>query len=235
MSNPPSGTILRLTALQRAMADAHGLAQRGDFDAVSPSDGTLQAMAAELKVLKNRVWILYAATALGSFLVLSQAGATAEIDLLGIKFPLSILSKQALSVLLAAAFSYYAGAVVSAAMLYGTMAAIVMRAATEGWDFLLAKFDAEYLWINMLREKKMGAPSPGSEKAIALMVSVSNRAVVLGHILLVIAAVGVSLREALDSGLFWGIILASLAMIGVLAAAIGGLSACFLKLSYRIP
>jgi hypothetical protein len=67
----------------------------------------------------------------GAFLVLSQATSQA-VELFGAKLPLSVLSNQVLAVLLAAAFGYYAAAVVSAAMLYSAMAAIVMRDVPEG-------------------------------------------------------------------------------------------------------
>ena len=227
--------IVRLTAIQRALADAIGLANRGDFEKIPASDSALQAMAKELKLLRKKVTILYPATALVAFLILSQASDRVVVDVSDIKLPLSILSNQALAVVLAAAFGYYAAATVSAAMLYNTMAAILKRDVPEGWEFLLARYDADYMWTNMLQEKKLGAPSPPGERAIANAVSVSNIAVVAGHMFLTIGAVAVSFLSAMEAHTFLGLALASLAMVGVLGAAGGAICAVFLKLNYCVP
>ena len=217
------------------MAEAQGLANRGDFDALPPSDGALRSMSGEFKSLRKKITILYVATTVGAFFILSHTSGDASVSVFGVSIPLSLLSKQALSILLAGAFSYYAGAVVSAAMLYGTMAAIVRRSAPESWEFLLSRYDADQLWTNLLIPKKLGAPSPKSERFLAGIVSFGNRAVVGAHIALVWGAVISAAMEAVNEGALFGLALSGLALLAVLCATIGALGAVFVRLTYTLP
>jgi hypothetical protein len=230
-----SGTPIKITPLQRAMAEAEGFAARGDFDVVPPSDAALKSLASEFKTLRKKVTILYAATTLGAFLILSQTPDGASVSLMGVSIPLALLSKQALSILLVAAFAYYAGDVISASMVYGTMAAILKRSAPESWEFLLSRYDADQLWTNMLTPKKLGAPSPTSERILAWIVAFANKAVVGGHIALVWGAVVSAMLDALDARSFFGIALSALALLAVICTTIGALCAAFKKLTYTIP
>jgi hypothetical protein len=228
-------TSVKLTALQRAIAEAQGLANRGDFDALPSSDGALRSMSGEFKALRKKVTLLYVVTTIRAFFILSHTNSDASVSIFGISVPLSLLSKQALSILLAGAFAYYAGAVVSAAMLYGTMAAIVRRAAPESWEFLLSRYDADQLWTNLLIPKKLGAPSPWSEIFLAGIVSFGNRAVVGAHIALVWGAVISAMMQATKEGGWFGIALSGLALLAVLCATIGAVGAVFVRLTYTLP
>lgn len=230
-----SNKIIKLTALQRALAEAHGFSQRGDFDQIPPSDNALRSLAAELKALRKKVVILYVGTTLGAFLILSNVATNASIEILGASLPLSVLSRQALAVLLAGAFGYYAAAVISAVMVYGTMSAILQRFAPESWEFLLSRYDADQLWTNMLLPKKLGAPSPRAERVIAGIVNGTNKLVVSGHITLIVIAVWASLTAAIDAKSLSGIVLGALAVLAVLGTALGAVAATFLKLKYKLP
>ncbi|HJR55526.1 MAG TPA: hypothetical protein VJ798_03020 [Rhizomicrobium sp.] len=227
---------IRITAVNRSLADAIGLAQRGDFDKTPACDPALSAMAAEMKMLRRKVTILYAGTTLAAFFILAQEpAASANIEVLGVSVPLSVLSKQALAVFLAGAFTYYAGALMSYSLLYGQVAAILSRIAPEGWQYLFARYDADQLWMNILIPRKLGYPSAVGERRIALLVQASNTAVVLSHIVLVFGAILSAGLTAYDAESVFGIILSVIATIAVLGATVGALCALFLPLTYKPP
>jgi hypothetical protein len=227
---------LKLTIIQRALADAAGLAQRGDHDGIPAWDAAVSSMAAEFKALKKRADILYIVTAIGAFTILAQK-TTGEmsVEVATIKLPLSILSKQAMAILLSGAFGYYLAAVISAAMVRGSIQTVLQRAAPEGWEFLLCRYEADLLWTNMLRPKMGGYTSPVREKIIAVIVQLSNNAIVLGHALLVIGAICVAGIAAIDARSCFGMALSGLALFGVVGAYLACLLALFWKLPYRPP
>jgi hypothetical protein len=227
---------IKITAMHRSLADAIGLAQRGDFDRLPASDAALAAMATELKALRKKITILYAGTALLAFFILAQGtSANIDVDLFGLRMPLSVLSKQALAVFLAGAFAYYAAALISFGLLYGLVAAILTRAAPEGWQYLLARYDADHLWTNLLFPKKLGYPSAIGERRIAVIVHSTNTAVVCSHIALVFGAIISSGAAAVNSASYFGMALASLALIAASGAVVGALCALYLPLEYGPP
>jgi len=227
---------LKLTAAQRSLAEAIGLAQRGDFDSTPNCDTALTMMAAELKALRKKVTILYVGTALGAFFILAQGSSSGlAVELFGLKVPVSMLSKQALAVFLGGAFGYYAAALASLAMLYGAIASILSRTAPEGWLYLLARYDADMLWMDLLFPRRLGYPTPIGERRIALIVHASNSAVVGSHVALVLGAVVAAANAAFTSGSYFGILLAVLALVAVAGAIVGALSAFFLRFTYNPP
>lgn len=227
---------LKLTAVARSLADAMGLAARGDFDTVPNCDVALTAMAAELKVLRKKITALYVGTAVGAFFILAQANSTGlSVDLFGVRIPVSMLSQQALAVFLGGAFAYYMAALASFALLYGVIAAILRRFTPEGWEYLLARYDADMLWTNMLLPKKLGYPSARGERRMARLVYTSNFAVVLSHVALVFGAIISAGSSAINSNSYFGILLTALALIAVLGAFGGAFSALFLPFEYHPP
>lgn len=87
----------------------------------------------------------------------------------------------------------------------------------------------------MLMRKKLGAPSAKSERALAGIVSFANRAVVAGHITLMLIAVLTAMLDALRTDSLLGIALSLLALVAVVSTTISALGAVCFRLTYTIP
>jgi hypothetical protein len=226
----------KMTAVTRSLADSARLAQRGDFDANPAAHDAVVTMVQELKSLRSKVNLLYLATTIAAFLILSQP-TTGEIsfELIGLKMPLSVLSKQAISIIMAGAFGYYLSALVSATLLYGTLMLIFQRAAPEGWEYLIARYDADLLWTTLLRPKALGYTATKWERFVSLIVQITNGAVVTGHLVLVMGAIFAAGVAALAAKSKFGIALSALAIIGSVGAILGALGALYIKVDYEAP
>jgi hypothetical protein len=231
-----SSQELQLTVIQRALADAAALAERGDHDGSPAWDAALSSMAAEFKALKKKVDILYVVTALGAFAILAQPPASqAAIEFGTIKLPLSMLSRQAIAVLLAGAYEIFLSAAISAAMIRFSMQAILQRSAREGWEFLLSRYEAELLWTNILRVKSLGHTSPKGEVVVARIAQFSNFSIIIGHTALVLGGICAAGYAAILANSYFGIVLSGLALCGAVSALVACALSLFWKLPYRPP
>jgi hypothetical protein len=180
--------------------------------------------------------VLYLITTIGAFLILAQpAASTLQIQWFGLELPVSLLSKQALAIILCGAFQVYVSSLISWVMLYFAVARPYIEIAPEGWEFLVARFEANLLYSTLLRPKKLGYTSRLSESLIAGVVYFSNAGVVLGHIVLVVGAIYSAAASAFVAKSTFGMVLGSLALLGVAGAVFGLIAGLFVRLKYKAP
>lgn len=222
---------LKLTVIQRSLADAVSLLQRGDFKDTPETDNAARGMAAELKALRRRYEVLYLATTIGAFLLLGPLTGS-DFTIFGVHIPASALSKPTVAVLLAGLYQQFLAAIISYTLLYVTFRGLFIRVSEDGWEYLAARYNAEMLWMILIRSRTGGYIAPNAERRLSLIVHIPNYALVLGQVILVIWAIWGTLNGAISGGNLVGICLSVLALFGVIGAVCAMMSALLIKLRY---
>lgn len=223
---------LKMTVVSRAMLDFEVMASGQELSDYFRSLEVLKGLSSERQRLSKMLNIFYLVTGALAVLVLAGPSANAvKISFLGIEAPANVLPTQAIAVLMAGVFGFYATQFLSFTLLSLMMARTLTFHRLEGGEFVAAPYDAAALWGTLLTPRVVGYRSPRRVWALSLLILFVSSATVLAHALLILGASWWALKLAWQHGGLLPILLGAGSVSIVSVTVIATIAA----LAWRVP
>jgi len=219
-----------LTGYMRAMHDFEWLASPEIEGKYFRNEATLTGYVQQLKDLEKRFQVYFALSFVGAAVVLAGGFPhDANVRLFGIDVPANLITLQLIAVFVSGSFVQALRGLGSYVVLNG-MIAKLLELIPQGAEFVVARYDASHLWMNLLKRREIGYQSPLYHTVANGLFSLSGLLLLLIHF----SIVGAALWKALDAA--WAGGAASFAFFISLTASLSFVAATLLFfLGFLIP
>lgn len=227
--------IWKLTPVGRSLVDLENMASRPPYETFFRSPDTLKNLHQEQQRLAKTMNAAYLITAaLAFFILLGTTSQEAKVSLFGIEAPVNLLPQQAMSIIMAGIFGYYATQFLSFLMLSLSIQKILSLEKVDSWQFFSAPFDASTLWAVAISPKTVGYRSPRRVALISIMVLIVSAGTVLAQSAVVFIASIYSALAAWNAGGIVNIALGFGSALIVGTSIVGVLLAALWKVPYKL-
>lgn len=193
---------------------------------------TISSYVLERRTLAKRSEIFMVLSFIGAALVVAGGlPKDAQISAFGFEGPTNLISLQLLAALVAGLFSRYIQSLASLLILSNMIERLLGPIIPQGPEFVAARYDATYLWSNLLRRRHLGYQSPTGHLFINGTSSVVGLLWFVVHIVVVGAAMWVAVEAGYASGGAWSFSF----VIGLLAALMTAASLLVFLFGVIIP
>jgi hypothetical protein len=215
-----------------------------DFDWISSPEAnvpffsqieTVEAYVIQRKTLAKSAEIFLVLSFLGASLILAGGlPDNTNISIFGFEGPSKMVSIPLLAALVAGIFSRYVQLLCSLSLITMMIEKLVGRYFRDGAEFVVASYDATYLWMNLLRKRTVGYQSPAMHSIVAALIPIAGLAFLFVHTVVVFAAMTVAIRKTYEEFSF-GFFIAAMAMTMTVVATIIMVVAILVPAPYRRP
>lgn len=232
-SLPPTITA---TMINRALFDFMFMREPDQLGPEFHSEKFIEGLIDQIRSLRREYSIYFIVSFLLAMSVFAGGIPTdAVVEAFGFSAPLGLLSRQALSVVMAGFYTATVTTFISNMLAQNTLRILLEDPRYDSWEFRVAHRDAKLLWVSLIRPKVVGYRTSRLERTAVAVLLLTSFASLIAHSAVIVVAEGAALTAAIKNGDVLSMALSLLATSTVLVTFAAMIFATIIPMTYHHP